>query len=206
LVDLEVAELPRRAVDKGSGVLVRAFAGDPILAHLLRGPATDRGHPAFFRSIIWEHLDGRGVYGAWDGRQLVGVIVWSPPEGIVPSVTAGRRAAVARRLVTGLYPQGMHDVATLFDRLGSLHPPEPHWYLAFVGVEPGRHGQGIGSRLLRPVVDLADQTSTPCYLETPAAATLPFYHRAGFEVVSEERPIPGLDVPVWTMLRTPRVG
>lgn len=33
-------------------------------------------------------------------------------------------------------------------------------------------------------------------LETPAAAILPFYRRLGFELVSEERPFPGLSIDI----------
>ncbi len=33
-------------------------------------------------------------------------------------------------------------------------------------------------------------------LETPAAAILPFYCRRGFELVSEERPFPGLSIDI----------
>ena len=185
-------------------MLVDAFAGDPILTHLLHGPEDEQGHPAFFRSMINEHLGGGHVYGAWEGAELVGVAIWLPPDGIAVPSAARRTAAADQRLLRRLYPQGMLDIEALFEVLGPLHPPEPHWYLAFVGVEPDRQGRGTGRRLLAPVLDLADQSATPCYLETPAAATLAFYRRSGFEVVSEQRPFPRLELPLWTMIRAPR--
>src|SRR4029077_6668699 len=117
---------------------------------------------------------------------------------------ARRKAAADQRLLRRLYPQGMLDIDTLFEGLGPLHPPEPHWSLAFVGVEPERQGGGIGRRLLAPVLDLADRSAALCYLETPEAATLAFYRRSRFEVVSEQRPFPRLELPLWTMVRAPR--
>ena len=39
--------------------------------------------------------------------------------------------------------------------------PEPHWYLDTLAVEPARHGQGIGSRLLQAVHAQADADGLP---------------------------------------------
>ena len=33
----------------------------------------------------------------------------------------------------------------VFETLAPLHPPEPHWYLGMLGVEPRAQGRGLGS-------------------------------------------------------------
>ena len=69
--------------------------------------------------------------------------------------------------------------------LGSLHPPEPHWYLSYIGTDPDRQGQGIGAALLRPGLERCDADSVPAYLVTATGA--PFYERHGFASIGEYR-------------------
>ena len=66
-----------------------------------------------------------------------------------------------------------------------FHPADPHWYLAFVGVEPTIQSHGIGRTLLAPVLKLADQTETLCYLETPFPRTHEFYERLGAKRIDD---------------------
>ena len=60
-----------------------------------------------------------------------------------------------------------------------------HWILQLIGVEPGRQGAGLGTMLLRPVLERADQGGEECYLETLEERNLPFYARLGFDVTSD---------------------
>ena len=83
-----------------------------------------------------------------------------------------------------------------------MHPEEPHWYLAFVGVDPALQRTGVGSRLLAPVQALADHDGLPCYLETPFPETHAFYRRLGFEVATLTQPFAGAP-GLWTMVRPP---
>ena len=80
-----------------------------------------------------------------------------------------------------------------------------HWYLWALGVSPKLQGQGIGGRLLQPVMEMSDRSQTTCYLETFNQRNLAFYERLGFELCNEEI-IPGLEVPVWSMIRKPNHG
>ncbi|GAA5861667.1 hypothetical protein JCM8547_000699 [Rhodosporidiobolus lusitaniae] len=59
----------------------------------------------------------------------------------------------------------------------------PHWYIAPLIVIPGYQGQGIGSKLLKQVTDLADShtPTQPIYLEASAAGK-PMYEKIGFRV------------------------
>ena len=79
---------------------------------------------------------------------------------------------------------------------------KPHWYLWVLGVAPNSQGQGIGSRLIQPVLDRADKEQIPCYLETETERNVKFYRKRGFEVVSEGE-VPGGDLKLWSLLREP---
>jgi ribosomal protein S18 acetylase RimI-like enzyme len=108
-------------------------------------------------------------------------------------------------VVCGLFPRASSRLLDGFAVLAEHHPQLPHWYLAFVGIEPSAQGRGAGGALLRPVLARADEDRTTCYLETPFPATLTFYRRLGFEVTAELKPVAGAP-PVWTMTRSPSTG
>jgi ribosomal protein S18 acetylase RimI-like enzyme len=82
------------------------------------------------------------------------------------------------------------------------HPKEPHWYLAMIGVDPSRQGQGLGAALLKATLAQVDEQGLPAYLESSNPANLPLYERHGFEVQGEIRP--GDGPPIIPMLRPAR--
>ncbi|HVW62775.1 MAG TPA: GNAT family N-acetyltransferase, partial [Puia sp.] len=63
-----------------------------------------------------------------------------------------------------------------------LHPREPFCYLWFIGVAPAVQQKGIGSTLLRELLDQCDQAGLPVYLETSVERNVPWYERMGFTV------------------------
>ena len=80
-------------------------------------------------------------------------------------------------------------------------PTDPHWYLEVLSVRPEHQRQGLGSRLVTPILHLADRDHVPCYLETACPANVDYYQRFGFEVMN-----PALEVipggpPLITMRR-----
>jgi ribosomal protein S18 acetylase RimI-like enzyme len=94
-------------------------------------------------------------------------------------------------------------VMTPLEHLHKANAPARHWYLQWLGVDPPRQGQGIGSALMQPVLARADADSLPCYLETANARTVFLYQRHGFEVVVEGD-LPKGAPHFWTMMRAPR--
>jgi GNAT superfamily N-acetyltransferase len=100
-----------------------------------------------------------------------------------------------------LYGQGWR-VARRWNRvhfeLQQHHPAQPHWYLDLLGTAPDAQGRGLGSALLRELLERVDVEGASSYLETDRSANLPFYERAGYAVLGEERV---LGVRVWRMWR-----
>ena len=82
-----------------------------------------------------------------------------------------------------------------------MHPSDPHHYLMLLGVVPARQGTGVGSALLRAVLDIADAAGEPAYLEATTPQNRALYERHGFEV-TRESPRRGLPAP-WAMWRDP---
>jgi GNAT superfamily N-acetyltransferase len=86
------------------------------------------------------------------------------------------------RLSAGLRPSSRHRLAVSVR--GGPRPSArgPHWYLAFIGVDPVRQGHGVGAALLRSRLRRCDQEGLPAYLESSKPENVPLYQHFGFHV------------------------
>jgi ribosomal protein S18 acetylase RimI-like enzyme len=183
---------------------MRAFDEDPIFTFYLHNRRRRAvAYRTLFGEIIQSVLPLGHVYGAIGDDRVLGVAVWRPPDSPKPSFANRTRSALSEALVRTLFLRTAGELFRGFSKIEQLHPSASHWYLMFVGVDVGQQGRGVGSRLLAPVLELADATRTLCYLETPFPRTHEFYRRLGFEIGSESHPFRGAP-PLWTMIREPR--
>jgi GNAT superfamily N-acetyltransferase len=200
-----IGALDSRDATAASRLLSRAFADDPIITHYLDDPVRRAiALPAFFEGVLHELFPSTQVFGAWSEDHLVGVAGWLPPDPVEPDATASALAHRCQQLVTTMFPDTAGTLFAGFAALEGLHPEAPHWYLAFVGIEPALQGRGIGRQLLAPVLAVADDTSTICYLETPFPRTHAFYEDLGFARHAEPRTFAGAPQGVVSFVRAPR--
>lgn len=142
-------------------------------------------------------LPGRSVLGAWDGGQLVGVAARSAPEACQPTV--GQQLSLLPTLLRA--PVASARIGRWMGAWARHDPATPHVHLGPVGVDLDRQRQGIGSRLLDAHVADLDAEGATGYLETDKDVNVPFYERAGYEVVEEADVI---GVHCWFMTRAAR--
>jgi GNAT superfamily N-acetyltransferase len=211
MVDIAAAAKEAATVRKGDGaevaamaaVLARAFFDDPAFTWVLRGDmrrmkVLRRGFELFLRRV-W--LAEQHTYTT---AHTAGVAVWEPPgawkHGLLEQLRLlpGMLAAFTRHL-----PRVVRALAVL----EAGHPAEPahppHYYLAFLGVDPPWQGRGLGGALLSPVLARCDDERAPAYLESSTTRNRLLYERHGF-VVSEEFVL-GRGAPTqWRMWREPR--
>jgi GNAT superfamily N-acetyltransferase len=88
----------------------------------------------------------------------------------------------------------------LLSQIERARPKTPYYYLRLLAVAPAWQGRGIGTALLRPILDICDAQGVPAYLETDFEPNLRFYERHGFSV-KETIPIPPAGLRMWTMWR-----
>ena len=81
------------------------------------------------------------------------------------------------------------------------HANFPHWYLYNLAIEPRYQGQGLGSKLLSPMLKCLDEQNLPCYLETDEK-NISLYQHFGFEVV-DRGSLEDFDTEMIFMLRIP---
>jgi ribosomal protein S18 acetylase RimI-like enzyme len=203
---MTIEKLNPADLDRAAEALTSAFDADPIYGSVFPS-AADRARflPGFWRSVVQTALRHSEVYAA--GR-VDGVACWLPPGHADISFRDGLATGFALQRAVGRFPGPARSMFLKFvNFVDSIHKQQmgdrPHWYLWVLGVTSGRQGQGLGGRLLAPVLARADAEGLPCYLETESERNVAFYTRHGFEVV-QEGAIPGEPVPLWMMARRPR--
>lgn len=87
---------------------------------------------------------------------------------------------------------------------GEVHPmAEEHEYLLMIAVAPGRQGEGLGTELIRPVLERCDREGVPAYLEASSERSKGLYERLGWQFTGEAVRLP--DGPLmWPMWRKPQ--
>jgi ribosomal protein S18 acetylase RimI-like enzyme len=187
---------------RAAALLARAFHDDPVY----RLTMPDEGKRASALTWLFERVVRYCIlYGhTFTTPGLEGIAGWLPPGH--SNLTLGRiiRSGLhATPLKLGLSAYRRFDTyMTYADKLHARLAPRSHWYLWVIGVKPACQGQGIGSKLLQPILARADADGVPCYLETEGERNVRFYEKHGFRVV-DQGSVPKLGAQVWAMLREP---
>lgn len=180
-------------------VLGRAFEDDPLMMFIFDGkPDQLRRIGRLFRLFASVHLGHEGCSTTDD---VAGAALWAPPGKWQLGWTTQLR--MAPQLLPLLGPVALKHLGD-FNRMEKFHDsvPPDHWYLAVLGTDPSRQGEGVGSALLQPVLDRCDAEGKGAYLESSKQSNLAFYSRFGFEVLEERAFTNGPSY--WPMWRDPR--
>jgi ribosomal protein S18 acetylase RimI-like enzyme len=181
-------------------VLARAFADDPVTAWLFPDDASRlEGIGRFFSDLYVPRIAlGRDEFYADD--DLRGVADWTPPGmGHMSALDSLRLLPRMAVLFGGRLPRALK----VLSYMESQFPKRPHWHLTFLGTAPEYQGQGIGSALMRQMLDRFDREGTPAYLEASTTRSRALYLRHGFVVMNEMR-LPDGGPPLWRMWREPQ--
>lgn len=180
-------------------LLGAAFVDDPIWEWVVTDEARRRRHlGAAFGQLV---RSAAATGNLWTTEDLAGAAMWAPPGRW--KTTAGEVVRMAPSMLRAVGLRHTPSRARALSAMDAHHPAEPHWYLAILGADPQRRGQGIGGALLTPMVQRCDDEGLPAYLESSKEQNLAFYHRFGFEVTGEHRLADDCP-PLWTMWRDPR--
>jgi ribosomal protein S18 acetylase RimI-like enzyme len=177
--------------------LARAFHDDPVMKWLF---PWDERRPeilaAFFDVAMRLYLrnDEVELYG-----ESVGAALWAPPGKWRVGPLEMMRSMP--RLLPVMRSRALRGMQVM-THVEKHHPHQPHRYLAVLGTEPEHQGEGIGSVLLRSMLERCDRDRVPAYLESSSEGSKRLYLRHGFRV-TQELPLPPDGPPVWLMWREP---
>jgi ribosomal protein S18 acetylase RimI-like enzyme len=194
-------------IERVAAMLTRAFWSSPLTELFAPDPARreEISRWLFAGNLRYGLLYGEvWVAASADGAPR-GSAIWWGSEYVQPDDERAARAGLASASCV-LDPEGLtrlFDVASVSAELHHAAVSGPHWYLAFLGVDPDHQGAGIASQVLAPVLDRLDAEGLPAYLETAQPRNVSYYRRYGFEVAGE-MPLPSSDLVFWGMRRDPR--
>lgn len=191
-LDHSIRPNPEMSEDHVVADLTAAFEADPPVRWMYPETAEYLRHfPTFLRAFGGVAMHEGTLEWAKGGAAL-----WIAP-GSAPD------DEVIMAVVEASVPASRHDdVFAVFEAMGQAHPSEPHWYLPVMGVVPERQGQGLGTALMRPVLDRCDATGTMAYLEATTERSRALYARLGFEQMETIRVADC--PPIHPMVRRPR--
>lgn len=180
--------------DRAISTLVLAFAADPHFRWLYPDAQQYLNHfPDVLRSFAGVAFAGDTI---WKFEDMRAVALW-----LAPRVTPDTAATIAV-LEASVPTEKLADLMVVFEQMDNAHPQSPHWYLAWIGIDPAHQGRGLGSDLLQRCLEITDSDHLPTFLDTPNPKTVPFYQRHGFDIVGEWAA--GACPPVVSMLRPAR--
>lgn len=191
----------RRAAPADASVLAEvlsaAFADDPVFAWMFpdpaRRPALTR---ATFDALVVTHLDMGGCYLA--AEEPSAAAVWIPVDWESDPATEERIEAAF--LAAGQEHAGR--MRAILGLMTEVHPHDPHSYLFAIGAASAWQGRGLGSALLRHVLEPCDRDGTAAYLEATTEDSRRLYARHGFVDVGTIQLPDG--PPMFRMWRDPR--
>jgi ribosomal protein S18 acetylase RimI-like enzyme len=201
--DVTIRPLIRREAPIVGEVVADSHDDYPAFTHLFPDPAQRR---RVLRTLITGAARDASAVGevqvAVQGERMLGAAVWLPP-GSFPWTPWRKLKASATFLPLFWQTRGStSDFLALGGNAERAAPTDPHWNLQVLGIRTMAQGQGLGSRLLQPVLARADREGLLCYLETADPANLGFYERFGFEFDRRHQLIPD-GPPHYSMLRPP---
>lgn len=183
-----------------AGMLARAFMGDPLYAYVFPDPGVRQS------GLAWD-MGNLVRYGLRYGEVLATpdlagcAIIFPPGETEFTEVRMAEFGMLDAAAHIGEEPaRRLHEFEDESEEHHRRLVPCPHWYLAVLGVDPGRQAGGLGGELLSRVLHRADEDRSPVYLETLNPANLSFYGKRGFTIQAEAA-LPSGGIPVWYMVR-----
>jgi GNAT superfamily N-acetyltransferase len=189
----EVIQATRAEESLVAYLMTLAFGSDPVARWVWPDPKVyTREFPEFTRLYGGKAFDHGGTHADMDRRSAA---MWLPPE-VHPDDEA--LTACIERTVPQDHRNAVFD---FFERMGSHHPGEPHWFLPLIGVDPLYQGQGRGSALLSHALSICDREQQLAYLDSSNPKNVPLYQRHGFKLVGEVRV--GQGPTSYAMLRRP---
>jgi len=197
----EVLPTTRQTYHQAAQVLGIAFEDEPVSVAVYHSFSPERRVQAltvdFSAELSVCIRKGYPIQINEDGKIVASAVIY--PPGAYPLPTIDEWLIVLKSIIGN----GLYDIRGWLKWLNEIdkhHPVEAHYYLEYLGVEPGYQGKGFGSAILKHLIDKADELGVGCYLENANPRNITFYQRSGFRIIRE---LEIIGIPTWFMWRPP---
>lgn len=196
-----MVKLEKKDIDRAAMTLTRSFWNDAFMIFLSPDEAQrEKIAQGFFKFMLRYVLTYGEAYAT--SPNFEGVALWLPSQ-------------YAKMTTELIAPAGWQELSVQLgdECIGRLllvnepvdlkheyHITNPHWYLAYIGIDPDFQGKGFANKLIRPMLGRFAVEAIPCYLETNTAKNVPLYEHYGFRLL-EEFAVPQAGITFYAMLR-----
>lgn len=195
--------VPNNEIDKLAAVAMDAYEDYP-LHNWFSGGKYDPKASKIIMQISLKTMTDIGVIYA-DSPEINGFAVWLPPtfqgSKTLPFLFNG---GISLILHSGL---GIINKLLTYENyamnLKKKFTGHFDWYLYNLSVSKKAQGKGIGSKLLRPMLEFSDLEQLTAYLETNKESNVALYEHFGFKLMEEDF-IPNSNVKHYAMTRAPK--
>lgn len=189
-------------------VLAESFQSDPMFTAIF--PNSTEENVQHRHKLLTRFMYAVLRYGVLFGEVYTtldrkGAAIWLPPSKTHMALGDMARSGLLTLPFKLGVPafQRFSKIMNYAEQVRAEHLPVSHWHLMILGVHPADQGQGIGSKLLQPVLSWADADRALCYVETMNPLNVEFYLKHGFQLIHTGR-VPHQDLYIWSMKRPPR--
>jgi hypothetical protein len=191
-------KLERDEIDRAARALGRAFYDDPMMVYFMPSDAK--------RAAVMTYVLRCAVRMAFpEGESYT---VDTPENGAALFLPPGMAKVPLSRVLSTIIPEawrfGLGPIGRYMAVMKEFEPKHPagdHWYLATLGVEPDKQGQGLGGFMMSAILKRAEAEGTTVYLETNKAKNVVFYQKHGFRIEEHFNCHGGRGPETWTLLR-----
>jgi GNAT superfamily N-acetyltransferase len=198
---MEILHTTRQNYHQAALVLGKAFGDEPVSVAVYKKFSTAKRIQALTVDFSTELLicirKGYPIQINEDGKVVAAAVIYPPGADSLSTIEEWLV------LIKSILWNGLYDIRGWLkwsDEVAKNRPDDAHYYLEYLGVEPGYQGKGFGSCILKHLIAKADAQGVGCYLENATPRNLPFYQRFGFQITREKEVI---GIPSWFMWRPP---
>ena len=189
-------------------IMAEAYHEDPLWLYLIPNEKKRKIiEHRFFKAFLTLQFNSWEYYGV--SYPLKGVALWKFPNPPKISTREKLRVLFKSGLIGFVFSRFIikyFKIVSVFNRMETLHKKyalSPHYYLSSIGVKPQYQGQGLASRLIKPILLKADKESKGVYLETLTPRNVPIYQHFGFKIM-EKVEFPKENLTMWAFYRPPK--
>lgn len=179
-------QLQKNDLELASQVMTQAFFQDPLWKYLIPSDK-DRliqTKLIFLYVLSYAHKHGK-IFSP--SPNLKGIAVWLPANADPPNFW--------RLLTSGAFWKLMKIDKHIGNRVSKilghieqrrkqyLQEYSNYFYLEGLAVQPSHQNHGIGSYLLKTMIEYVDEKGFPLYLETNSSKNVKFYEKHQFEII-----------------------
>jgi GNAT superfamily N-acetyltransferase len=191
--DNEVIRLKRSQIPEASIIGANAFADDPVFSYLTPESRQER-----LQALTWllnNALEYCYLYGnIYTTSDIKGIAAWLPPEQssftgiqLLQQILQLRLYLLPFKCGWNKFGRWLSFLKVIENYHGLDMLTQLHWYLALMFVNPNYQRQGVGSALLKPILDRSCDEKLPCYVVTFTEQAVEFYQKNGFGIIRKSQ-------------------